>query len=129
VLGAVLLGESLDYLSIAVAWAVGYPIAFAILVVLAVTTLRWSSWRYLRAVAGVAVCMIVAGLAAAILHHFLVGVPAGVRLVTVCAVVVLVAGFLLAYTQDLSLRKAVRSLRGEPDVADDLSRDVDTGGS
>jgi hypothetical protein len=112
--GAHLFGDSMGYLSVAVAWAIGYPIAFLVLIWLAAYTLSWSVWAYLRAIGGVALCMIAAALVGLGPHHLITGIPAGVRLLITSGVVVLVTGALLAYTQGLSLRTAVRALKGDP---------------
>jgi O-antigen/teichoic acid export membrane protein len=114
VAGAELLGERLGYLSVPVAWAVGYPIAFAVLIWLAVHTLSWTLWAYARAVGGVALCMIAAALIGLGPHYLIRGIPAGVRLIITSASIVVVTGLLLAYTQGLSLRTAIRALRGDP---------------
>lgn len=117
VLGAVVFGDELGYLSVAVAWAIGYPIAFAVLMWLAVYTLSWSIWAYMRAVGGVALCMIAAALIGLGPHHLITGIPAGLRLLITSCVIVLVTGALLAYTQGLSLRTAMRAMKGDPKAA------------
>jgi O-antigen/teichoic acid export membrane protein len=113
VLGAKLLGAWLGFSSVAVAWAVGYPIAFAVLVYLTIATLGWSVAGYVRAVGGVALCMAGGGASAAAVYPFLPAV-ALVRFVITIGIVVFVSAFLLAYTHDLTLRRAFQSLRGDP---------------
>jgi len=117
-LGAITLGDHLGFLSVAVAWAVGYPIAFGVLIFMATHTLGWSALRYARAVGGVAGCMLLGAIVGAGVRHLLAASPAPVRLGAVAAAVVTVSGFLLAYTQGLSLRTAIRSLK-DPKGADD----------
>jgi O-antigen/teichoic acid export membrane protein len=117
---AVIAGDRLGFESVAVAWAIGYPIAFAILVKIAIYTLEWSSMAYLRAVRGVSLCLIVAGIAAFGVHALLSGQGPGLRLAITTAVVILVTGVLLAYTQGLSLRTARRALKGEIEVLESL---------
>src|SRR5262249_4942857 len=56
VLGAVLLGGRLGLLSVALAWAVGYPIAFAILIYLVASTIQLPLVTYLRGGAGIIAC-------------------------------------------------------------------------
>ena len=114
VVGAEVLGDRFGFVSVAIAWAVGYPIAFAVLMFMATATLGWSVRQYLRSIAGVASCMIGAGLVALGVHrtfghHF----SPGVRLAIITGVVVLVAGLLLAYTQGISLRSAKRALSAD----------------
>jgi PST family polysaccharide transporter len=108
---AAALGD-LGFISVAIGWGVGYPVAFAVLIWLAMYTLGWSSLAYVRAVGGVAACMIAAAIAGAMLHLVLAALPPALRIVVVGGAVVVVAGFLLAYTQNLSLRTARRALRG-----------------
>jgi PST family polysaccharide transporter/lipopolysaccharide exporter len=115
--GAELLGGELGFLSVPVAWAIGYPIAFAVLIWLAVYTLGWTVWAYTRAVGGVALCMIAAALIGLGPHHLITGIPAGLRLLVTSVVIILVTAFLLAYTQGLSLRTAMRALKGDPKAA------------
>lgn len=111
--GAWLLGPSLGFVSVAVAWAIGYPIAFGVLVYMATATLDWTVMKYLRSVAGVAGCMIGAGVVAFGVHIALGDAPPWLRLSITSAVVVLVTGLLLAYTQGISLRTAKRALSAD----------------
>ena len=111
---AVLLGDQLGFLSVAVGWAVGYPIAFGVLIYLAIHTLGWSLRAYVKAVAGVAACMVAAGAVGFGVHLLLSGQGHALRLIVTAIVVVGVTGLLLAYTQGLSIRTAQRAMRGEP---------------
>jgi O-antigen/teichoic acid export membrane protein len=114
-LGAVLLGPSTSFLSVAVAWAAGYPIAFGVLIWLAVQTLDWTPWAFLRAVAGVAGCVFGAMLLGMGVRYALAHlVPDWALLGIVAGVIAVVTGLLLAYTQGLSLRTARRALQGDP---------------
>ncbi|HSJ99797.1 MAG TPA: oligosaccharide flippase family protein [Kofleriaceae bacterium] len=115
--GAALLGDTMGYLSVAVAWAIGYPVAFAVLIWLAAYTLSWTVGAYLRAISGVALCMIAAAVIGIGPHYVMAGVPAGLRLLITSVVIVGVTAVLLAYTQGLSLRTAVRALKGDPQAA------------
>ncbi|HEY4182050.1 MAG TPA: oligosaccharide flippase family protein [Kofleriaceae bacterium] len=111
VLGAKLLGPSLGFESVAIAWAVGYPIAFAILIYLTTVTLGWSLGSYVRAVGGVALCMVGGGAVAGIVYRFLPAIAA-LRFAVTSGVVIVASALLLAYTQGLTLKSAFRSLRG-----------------
>jgi len=112
---AIVLGPSLGYLSVAVAWAVGYPVAFGVLIWLAVATLGWTPWAFLRSIAGVGGCMLGAMLVALGVRYALAdATPAWLRLGILAGVIVVVTGLLLAYTQGLSLRTAKRALQGDP---------------
>jgi PST family polysaccharide transporter len=121
--GAWLLGDQIGYLSVAVAWAVGYPLAFAVLIWLAVYTLSWTTWAYVRAIGGVALCMIAAAIIGLGPHRLLAGLPAGARLLITSGVIAAVTAALLAYTQGLSLRTAIRAMKGDP-TADLSSPDL-----
>jgi O-antigen/teichoic acid export membrane protein len=113
VVGAVLLGDHVGFLAVPIAWAIGYPFAFAILIYFAVYTLEWSIWSYLRAVVGVAGCIVTAALVALATRYAFAGMPAWVRLIAIVVVIVAVTGMLLAYTQGLSLRTARDAMREE----------------
>jgi len=124
VIGAVALGGELGYLAVTIAWAIGYPIAFAVLIWLAMHTLRWSMRGFARSVGGVLACLLVAGVVAFGAHYLLPDVTAGIRLLVTAGIVVVVAGLLLAYTQGLSLRTAMRAMKGEPDATVDAGPDA-----
>jgi O-antigen/teichoic acid export membrane protein len=113
-LGANVLGDELGFESVAVAWAVGYPIAFTVLAYMATHTIGWSALKYLRAVSGVALCITAAGGVAALVRYGLSGQTAAIKLLGTAGTVILTSGFLLAYTQGLSLRSALRSMREPP---------------
>ena len=49
VAGALVLGDRLGFLSVAVAWAIGYPIAFAVLMYTIITTIELPVAAYARA--------------------------------------------------------------------------------
>ena len=114
ILAAVTLGDTLGFKSVAIAWAVGYPIAFVVLIFMAANTLGGSTLMYVRGVGGVAGCMVLAGAAAAGVRSLMGDAPAPVVLGAVAATVIIVAGFLLAYTQGLSPRTVMRSLKEPP---------------
>lgn len=118
-LGAVTLGPELDYVSVAVAWGVGYPIAFAVLIWLGTHTLGWTVRGFLKSVWGVLACLIGAMLVALVGHTAMGNLPPAFRLVLTAAIVVLVAGFALAYTQGLSIRSARRAMKGDSDAVID----------
>ncbi len=112
VLGAALLGPVMGFESVAVAWAIGYPIAFGVLLWLALTTLALPARQFLRAVVGVPLCA-----AAAIAVGFAVslaadGLPALGHLIVTGGAILGVLAALLAYTQGLSVAAALRSLKG-----------------
>jgi O-antigen/teichoic acid export membrane protein len=114
ILGAVVLGDTLGFESVAVAWAVGYPIAFMVLIYMTTQTIGFSVWTYVRQVAGVAGCMLFAGVVGAGVRWMMGDFPAALTLAATAAAVLLAAGFLLAYTQGLSIRSMMRSMKDPP---------------
>jgi O-antigen/teichoic acid export membrane protein len=118
-LGAELLGGELGFVSVAVAWAIGYPVAFGVLMWLATHTLGWSIGAYLRSVIGVIACLFAALFVALGVHYVLGSQPAILRFLATCAAVAVVSGFSLAYTQGISIRSVQRSMRGDPDAVID----------
>ena len=102
-----------EYLSVAIAWAVGYPIAFAVLAALALYQLDLSAVAYLRRTMGIPVC---AGIAIAIgygVRFAFSGTPAWVSLIATSAAIGGVFLVLLAYFQGISPRSVARKLKGE----------------
>ncbi len=111
--GAVLLGDQLGFESVAVAWAVGYPLAFAVLLAVVLGTLELPARRFAREVVGVPACAIVAVLLGLGVEWLAGGLPVLVRLVGTIVVMVATIGLLLAYTQGLSVRTAMRALKAD----------------
>jgi O-antigen/teichoic acid export membrane protein len=120
ILFAVVLGPRIGYVSVAVAWAVGYPIAFAVLAGLGLHHVGLSALQYLRRVGGIPACgaiAVVAGFAARLATGGFAPLP---RVLVVGGVTLGVLGILLAYTQGISPRVAYRALRGsQPPTGDD----------
>ncbi len=111
---AATLGRVIGFESVAVAWAIGYPIAFAVLVYMATQTIEWSGLKYLRAVAGVAGCLAAAGVVAGGVRYLVLGSSPGIRLLVTALTVAIVSALLLAYTQGMTLRSAMRAMREPP---------------
>jgi O-antigen/teichoic acid export membrane protein len=111
VVAAIVLGDSLGMMSVAVAWAIGYPIAFAVLLWLTVYSIDWSVAAYLRSIGGVMACMIGGALVGGAVHWAIDGFEPVVRLVATGAAIVLSTGSLLAYTQGISIRSMMRSMK------------------
>ncbi|MBA3455850.1 MAG: oligosaccharide flippase family protein, partial [Deltaproteobacteria bacterium] len=87
------------FTAIAIAWAVGYPIAFVVLWATVLGELRLGLGEYLRRVGRIPVLIALATAAAAGVHEQLAGVGAGPRL-AITAVTVLVLGLgLLAWLE------------------------------
>jgi teichuronic acid exporter len=114
VIGAVTLGKALGALSVAIAWAVGYPIAFAVLAYLALNQLELSAGAYVRKVIGIPICATIAMLASAgvrwlVLPH----VPPLVSLLVTGAVMMGLFLLLLGFTQGISPRSVTRAIKGK----------------
>ena len=107
------LGPSLGYAAVAVGWAIGYPIAFGVLLALALRRIGLSPLAYLRRVGGIPLCAAIAGLIGAGLHPLTDGWPAAPRLAVVAVVIVGTLGFLLARFVGISPRSAARALRAK----------------
>jgi O-antigen/teichoic acid export membrane protein len=106
--------RQLGFISVAIGWGVGYPIAFGVLIWIAMFSLKWSTIAYLRDVGGVALCMIGAAVAAGAVHVLMEGhLPSAVILLVSAVLVVVVAGLLLAYTQGLTVGSALRAMRAD----------------
>ena len=110
-LGAVLLGDRMSFLSVAVAWAIGYPIAFAVLGYLVIQTIELPIREYLRATWGiVASCAIGCGVGFGV-DRLLVDAGAWLRLVAIGGSALLTMGLLFVYWQKLTPSALARSLR------------------
>ena len=109
---AMTLGDELGFMSVAVAWAVGYPIAFSVLVALALARLRLPLRQYLGRVMGIPLCMGAAMGAGALTRWMTLGLGLGpgARFAAVCLATLAVLGILLARTQGISPRAVHRAL-------------------
>jgi O-antigen/teichoic acid export membrane protein len=111
-LGAWLLGGELGVVSIAVAWTVGYPLAFAALGYLVVNTIELPLRAYLRASWGIIACC-AAGFAAGFgLSELLVGASDLVRMIAVGTTSLAVTFLLVGYWQKITPRSVARALKG-----------------
>lgn len=111
---ALLLGPELGFVSVAIAWAVGYPIAFAVLIMMALALLGLPLREYLRRSIGIPACGAVAMAMAEGARLLVAGGPPWLRLIVASTVMVSVFLLLLAYTQGISARTVVRSVKGGP---------------
>ncbi|HUH04488.1 MAG TPA: lipopolysaccharide biosynthesis protein [Kofleriaceae bacterium] len=112
VAGAVLLGPSLGEVSVAVAWAVGYPIAFAVLFAMALNLLELPLRTYLRRSLGIPLLAVVAMAAAATARWALLDAHPVLRLSVTTAVMATVFFVLLAYREGISPRSVIKAIRG-----------------
>jgi O-antigen/teichoic acid export membrane protein len=82
-LGAIFLGGELGMLSAAVAWAVGYPLAFGVLAFLVVKSIDLPVGRYLRESWGMIGCSLAGGVAGLALSFALAGSSDVVRMLAI----------------------------------------------
>jgi O-antigen/teichoic acid export membrane protein len=109
---ALVLGPWLGFLSVALAWAAGYPVAFAALLYMTTTVLEMRIADLLRRVAGIAACAGAATGASLAVHLVLSAAPASVRFAAAATVLVLAFFGLLARFERITPRSVARSLRG-----------------
>lgn len=107
------LGPHLGYLSVAIGWAIGYPIAFAVLLFLALRTIGLGVWPYLRRFRGIFACTAVALAVGYAARWLAADASPGVRLLAVAVSSLGVLGLLLARVEGISLVRAGRALRGK----------------
>jgi O-antigen/teichoic acid export membrane protein len=115
-LGAVLLGDSFapdaGFMSVALAWGIGYPIAFAALAYLVLKTIALPVRDYLRAASGI-VASCGAGVAAGFAMSYAIGARGDlVRLLAIGGTSLAVTLALLARWQKITPRSIAASMRG-----------------
>ena len=98
------------FVAVAWAWAAGYPIAFGVLLAMALPRAAVPVVAYLRAIGGVTACA-VGALAAGLALRAVVGEAPAVRTLAVASVVVLSYLALLARFEQITPAAIVRSLR------------------
>lgn len=111
ILGAVFFGAQLNYVSVALAWVVGYPLAFVVLLFLALRLLDLSVLAYLRRVIGIPLCVAGAFLGGLAARQFTMAVGAYLQLAIVTTAVVLLLGLLLARFEGISPRSIFRQVQ------------------
>ncbi len=111
VVGAKLLGPSMGFLSVAAAWAIGYPIAFAVLAYLVVHTVKLPVREYLAASWGIITsCAIGCGVGFGV-SYLLPHAGDALRLVAVGGSALVAIGLLLVYWQKLTPRSIANALK------------------
>jgi O-antigen/teichoic acid export membrane protein len=106
-----LLGDRLGYVSVAYAWAAGYPIAFAVLFAMGLAVLEMKARTLLSRVGGIAVLAAIAACAAAAVAWLARPLPLAARLLLVIATMLLGFGLLLARFEGITPRSVGRALR------------------
>jgi PST family polysaccharide transporter len=112
VLCAWLLGPRFGMVSVAIAWAIGYPVAFAVLLGLALRELRLPFGQYLRAIVGVPACIAGASVVAYGARVLAAPLPPGGRLAVVTVVFAAILLPLLARVEGITPRAVLQSVRG-----------------
>ena len=112
VLGAQLLGARLGLLSVAVAWAIGYPIAFAALAYLVARSIQLPLASYARGAWGIVGCCLAGLVAGGAVALVLPPTSDLVRMIAVGGVAVVVLLALVATWQRITPRSIAASLRG-----------------
>jgi O-antigen/teichoic acid export membrane protein len=111
-LGAIFLGDRLGPLSVAVAWATFYPIAFAMLAVLVIVSTQLSLRAYVAASWGIVACAAIAYAAGFGVQQLAAPLPPWARVIVVAATSFAVLGVLLDRWQGLSLKAMKTAVRG-----------------
>jgi O-antigen/teichoic acid export membrane protein len=112
VLGANVLGDRLNLLSVAVAWAIGYPLAFAVLAWLVVKAIDLPVGKYGRRTWGVLACCAVGFGAGHGVELLLASTGPGLRMVAVGASALLVILVLFGATQGVTPRGIAKAIKG-----------------
>jgi len=113
VLSAEFLGADLQEVSVALAWAVGYPFAFVVLFALALRLIQLRLSEYLRRSMGIPAVALVGMLASAGVRWLVDPLPPAARLLICAATLAGVFFVLLAYLEGISPRSIVRALKDE----------------
>jgi polysaccharide transporter, PST family len=111
VLSAWQLGPRFGWLSVALAWVVGYPFVFALLTWMALATIGLRARDYLRRVVGIPICVAVATAAALGVRVAAAGLPAGARLAATSVTLLALTGALLARFEGVTPRSFAAALR------------------
>ncbi|MDB4962783.1 MAG: polysaccharide biosynthesis protein [Myxococcales bacterium] len=105
------LGDSMGFTAVALGRMVGYPIVIAVHASLALGQLGMSAASYVRHLASIVACGVVAVVPGFVLSYLLPPMATGLRLAAVGGISLLTLATLLARFHGLSLRAIVRELR------------------
>jgi len=111
-LAAVTLGDRLGFISVAIAWAIGYPLAFAVLSYLVVRSVELPLRQYLRGVWGIIACCLGGLGAGAAVSYALAAQGDLIRLLAVGVTALASTVALLAWWQKITPRSITAALRG-----------------
>ena len=104
-----LFGDRIGYLSVAVAWMVGYPIAFTVLSIMCLSLIKLTARDYIMRVIGVFLCVMGAMAAGYGARLATIGQAPWLRLAAIIAALLVALGVLLARFQGISPRAIWRS--------------------
>ncbi len=113
VVSAIVLGDRYQELSVAIAWAVGYPIAFAVLFAMALGLLELKLWTYLRQSIGIALIALLTIAVSAGVRWLATDLPVWARFSLPTVTMVGIFFVLLAYFEGISPRSVVRAIKGD----------------
>jgi len=113
---ASLFGDELGYLSVPLAWVVVYPVAFSVLLFLALRLVKLPLTSYLRQVLAIPAATAVAIGAGWAARLAVDSQPPGLRFGVSVVAVLIVFGVLLAKWQGISPRSVARAIRGDDDA-------------
>jgi len=109
---AQLLGAQLGMLSVAIAWAVGYPIAFIALSYLVTRSMALPLWAYARASWGIVGCCLAGLVAGEAVSLALATAADSLRMLAIGGTALIVMFVLVATWQHITPRSITRSIRG-----------------
>ena len=112
VIGGLVLGDRIGFLSVAVAWTAGYPLAFAVLGYLVVRSIDLPLAPYLRASGGIVGCCVGGALSGLAVSALFPDVSDAARMVAVGLTSLAATGALLVVWQGITPRSIANALRG-----------------
>jgi len=108
---AKLLGPEYGYKSIAIGWLIGYPIAFAVLYMMAFRVLHVTAWQFVSRVGSVALEAIAAATVSGGVYWLMQPAPRIARVIAVGVTMLAVFGALLAKVEGITPRTISDSLK------------------
>lgn len=112
VVGGWLLGDRVGVLSVAIAWAVGYPLAFAVLQYLVARSIDLPFARYARSSWGIVSCCLVGFAVGYAVSYALPGASDLVRLLAIGGSSLGVTFVLVGYWQGITPRSVIAAIKG-----------------
>jgi hypothetical protein len=111
-LGAWLLGDEVGVLSVAIAWAIGYPIAFAVLQFLVARSIDLPFALYARSSWGIVGCCLAGFVVGLAISYAIPNASDFVRLVSIGGSALAVTLVLVAYWQNITPRSIMAAVKG-----------------